>query len=573
MTTQGSNGAVANMDARPPREAAIALVWAILVMLVVTSTIIVSVGMSLLRSDETRDDANRTRSSLWTQAAADDLVQRLQSGEIGYDLAAAPSPTVDTPLVVRPPATAPAAGRSRFANGGTTVAKRITFTQLGRTYTGWYQVLPLPGTAVPWRAAYRRSPLQPHLQGSIEMVVRVWEDGMRAEPATARLTFRHASFSRFSILSDDKLVIGGSLGIVGLGGYVHSNNARGLGTAITLSTGVALAGVRKITTTTGAISGSCPSGTCVRDVRDVVEFGSASRAFDRIRQQAAVNTPIDYDGLGVSRYMTGLAGGANAMPTWWVDLAACGDGIMIGRGSFPLRDDTVGVPALDDASAPALGGGGCFPVAEGGGAVLFDGDVLVRGLRSSTRPVTIMAQRVNPLPVRLDADGDGAKDDIARVTMPASVYMAQTSNGAGFGSANAGFPVGLVAEGGVYLPSYAMRSVNDRMYVRNVAAMAMGSEVSYGPSIIAVAAETNEPGLGLLPSAARNLGYGYGTLLDWQGSIASRRPAVFRYGTGATYLGYGQRQLKYPQQLLWNPPPAFPSDRDWHVGDVQEYRG
>jgi hypothetical protein len=204
---------------------------------------------------------------------------------------------------------------------------------------------------------------------------------------------------------------------------------------------------------------------------------------------------------------------------------------------------------------------------------MFNGDVIVRGTRQSRRPVTIQARRTAATvpTVGLDTNGDTVLET-SRMTAPASIFLLQTANGAGVGSASPMAPVGLVAEGGVYLPSHAMRTLNNNMIVRNVAAMAEGSEVSYGPAIISIAGENGEPGLGVTPLAARALGYGYGANLTWTGAIASRRSSVFRYGAGADYLGYGQRSLSYPAELLWNPPPGFPSDRDWHLADYREFR-
>lgn len=580
-------------------ERGIALIWAILVMIVVLGTIVVSVGMTLVRTDETRAGANRTRSNQWTQAAADDIAQRLQSREIGFDLAAAPSAALDgRDLTINVPTTGAMSGlmtpTATFPNGGSGQARRLTFTEGGTTHTGWYQVLPPTGTATPWRALYRRCDGSlcagtPGDQGAIEFLVRAWEDGARPQPVTARLTYRHASFSRFSLLSDDRLQIGG-LGSVTLGAYVHSNNARNQPVAIKLDAGTNLGQTRNITSTVGAIQvgGGVPCGSkCVANVRDVVEFGAGARAMDRNNQLAATSTPIAYSAQGVATTISNsLNSGAVNFPTigrvapavlvYWVNLDGCGDGVQWGTMRYKLREDTGGIPQIDDSVAPVFAStNGCIPVAEGGGTILFNGDVIVRGLRQSRRPVTIMARRTAATTptVSLDVDGDLVLDS-SKMTAPASIFLFQTANNAGVGSASAMAPTGIVAEGGIYLPSHAMLpgQPNNAMRVLNVAAMAVGSEVSYGPSIISVAADGVSTGVGLLPSEARLLGYGYGTSLQWVGSIASRRPAVFRYGTSASYLGYGQRSLTYPPELLWNPPPGFPSDRDWHLADYREFR-
>jgi hypothetical protein len=559
-------------------EQGIALIWAILIMLIVIGTITVSVGMSLVRTDETRDEAQRTRSSIWMDAAADDLVQRLQSREIGDDLESVPGPNADGRIVVPMPGTSPSGTRiSVFKNPGPTTgstnARQIQFTRNGRTYRGWYQVLPTPGTTTPWRAILRRSGSSTATQGSVEMVVRAWEDGTRARPVVAQLTFRHASFARFALLSDDRLNVGG-LGVINpQGGMIHSNNAKRDPVAITLDGPVRAT----ITTTSGAIQrvrgGNCiGGGRCVAGIGDVVEFGAAARAMDRTFQLSSATiatSGASYSGTGVNRYVDVVGnGGANNMPITVVDLAACGANLWIGTGTFPLRNDTVGVPVADDRFAPTIGGGQCYPVAEGGGTYLINGDVLVRGYRGDFRPVTVMAQRRRTFNVLVDTNGDNIAAESARVTSPGSIYL----GGGTVGSNSPFHPIGLVAEGGLYAPSYIMVGGNSTMTVNNVAGMAAGGEIGYGPSIISVAAESGQVGLGLSPNAAQALGYGYGRRLDWNGALASRRPIVFRYGTnGNNFLGYADRNFVFPPDMHWSAPPGYPNDRDWHLTDLEEF--
>ncbi|MCW2923871.1 MAG: hypothetical protein JWM98_1275 [Thermoleophilia bacterium] len=559
-------------------EAGVALIWAILVMIVVFGTIAVAVGMTLTRVDETRSGANKTRAGFWTQAASDDLAQRLQSREIGYLVSGAgvgdQTWTVPTTGNVTPP------GRT-FSNGGSTAARRMSVTDgSGVVHTGWYQVLPAATGGTPWQARYVRDPARPDAQGSVEVIVRAWEEGLRAEPVTARLTFRHASFSRFSLLSDDKMRLGG-VGNVTPRGYVHTNNARNAANAITIEAGADFSNTRRVTTSSGAINGiGLCGGKCVANVSDIVEFGAASRSMDRVRQLAASSTPIAYAAQGVARTWSTMGGplAANVapdqIPVWIVDLASCGDGVGVGQARWPVRQDLVGVPEIDDKVAPTpVGGISCYPVATGGGAILLNGDVIVRGNRTSTHSVTVYAKREGaPIDVPMDVDGDPTTPFTpARVTAPASVYLLQS--GGPVGSTSPLAPVGIVAEGGVYLPSYAMAGPNRVMSVQNVAAMAMGSEVSYGPSIISIAADSSEVGLGLSPAEATLAGYGSGQSLTWNGAIASRRQVTFRYGKpgGGNWLGYATRNLTYPMQMIWNPPPSFPTDRDWHLADYREF--
>jgi hypothetical protein len=570
---------------RRTSEHGVALIWAILIMLVVLGTITVSVGMTMVRTDETKDDANRTRSSLWVQAAADDLAVRLQSREIGYDLwGGGPAPAGQDQVIMVPRTGLATPAGTTFPNGGSTQARRLQFTRGSKTYRGWYQVMPIPagspgsgmnpaspasgGTS--WVALLRRAAGSPGTQGSIEMTVRVWEESKRAEPVVAKLVFRRASFSRFSILADDQLKLGGvgSVNPGAGGGYIHTNNSRGANPPIIFAGGF-INSATKITASTGTLS--CGSN-CVGNVRDVVEFGAATRAFEKTYQSSTRATAP-----GTAIYRQGLPDNQTSMPVWVADVGMCGDGVGVYQATVPLRDDTVGVPAADDNQALSLTSyQGCVAVSEGGAALLFNGDVYVRGNRTSMRSVTIMAQRRqqnDPLVVRLNTDNslDGSLE-ATRVTAPANIFLLQ--NGGNVGSSSPWGPVGVVAEGGVYLPSYYMRSgrANYVVNVNNVSAMATGAEVAYGPSIISVAADNTTPGLGLPPSvaAASPYFYGSGSALNWRGSIASRRSITFRYGSGA-YLGYGTRTMSYPPELMWNPPQGYPTDRDWHLTDYKEF--
>jgi hypothetical protein len=579
-------------DRHAHREQGVALIWAILIMLIVLGTITVTVGMTLIRTDEVKDDANRTRSSLWVQSAADDIATRLQSREIGYDLwGGGPAPVGQDQVIVVPRPTTTAAG-TNFPNGGTNVARRLQFTRGAKTYRGWYQVLPIPASAgmspaapasgtTPWVALLHRNPGAPGTQGEIELTVRVWEESRRAEPVVAKLIFRRASFSRFSILADDQLKLGG-VGAVSPGGYIHTNNAR-CGTPcsippIIFSSGFNNGSVIKMTASKGILSGTpCGGGKCASNIGDVVEFGAASRAFDKTKLQAVTNTPP-----GVAFFQQGLTDNLNAMPVWVVDVAgSCAvDQVGVRQGSFPLRGDTGGVPQADDNKTLSVGPlQACLNVAEGGAALLFNGDVVVRGNRSSQRSVTIMAQRRiadDPLFVRLNVDNDLNNTlETTRVTAPAHVYLVQNSNQ--LGSTSPWAPLGVVAEGGVYLPSYAMRpgGPNYVMNIQNVSAMATGAEIAYGPSIIAIAADgsTQANGLGLPPSIATASPhfYGAGVSLNWRGSLASRRSITFRYGSAGSWVGYQTRSMSYPPELMWNPPQGYPTDRDWHLTDYKEF--
>lgn len=206
--------------------------------------------------------------------------------------------------------------------------------------------------------------------------------------------------------------------------------------------------------------------------------------------------------------------------------------------------------------------------------MVLDGDIVVRGKRTgvNTAPVTIMARRTTAFPTVTVTDYQNRVIATnVRVTAPASAYLLQTANGAGVGSDSDLAPVGVVGEGGVYLPSYAMRTVNSVMNVQNVALMAGNGEIAMGPSILAVASDgAIDAGGGMQPGAARAAGYGYGSQLNVTGALATRRQSIFRYGAGASFLGYGNRRIAYPPNLTWNAPPFYPSFQDWHVATMTE---
>jgi hypothetical protein len=555
-----------------PRESGIALIWAILIMAVVIGLVAVIALSTLSTTRQARDSASRTRATFWAEAASKDILARFASAEVGPWIAstlASGDQVLQFTASGTPTRLATPPKDRRFPIGTDTRAIKVSNTAGGTTQSGWYQLLPPIQGGAAWTGVRIMDASRPGDQGAVQFVVRAWSDQANARPTLVRIELRHSSLSRFSILSEDQLVLGG-MGTLKLGGAVHTNNSHQAATAIELGGSTSVGSVRSITSTSGAING-CASSICRPNVREVVSFGSAATAMRNVQRLAAAptNRCTGTKVVACSLVDTTVAA-ANRLGAWRVNLAGAGGCVDVGRITFPLRTDVGAYPMVDDRAGPAssVTGAKQYCPAPGGAAILLDADVVVVGRRAATAPpVTLMAQR--PETGRTATMGSTSG---IRVTAPASIYLAQSASGAGIGSSSALAPVGLVAQGGVYLPSWAMRTVNSTLSVTNVAAMAMTGEIAYGPAIQAIAADGASPGgLGIMPDDARALGYGYGSSFTFTGSLISSGRMSFRYGQGAAYLGYGQRNLAYVDSLAWNPPPLFPTDHDWYLADWTEF--
>ena len=557
-----------------PGERGVALIWAILVMLVVMG-LITAIGMTTLNSSrETRDATSRTRAVFWAEAAAKDLVARIDNGEIGPWVAAtdaAGNQYLGMPLTtgfVTPSTTSfPVAG-SPLGSGALPLVNSVN----GSTERGWYQVLsPVAAQARPWTGLHVLDPADPVSQGSIQFVVRAWNDTARAKATTVRVELRRGSIARFSMLSENEFTLGG-LGTLNLAGAIHTNNAREASTAIELGANASLGNVTSISSTKGAITGCNGSPKCKPDVGEVVPFGSGNRSIQKVERLAMMPGRCTTNAFVACNLDSGVNAGIvsnSTMPAWHVYVNGAGGCVTVRTMSFPMRRDTGSYGMLDDRAGPATDNDSLRSLcpAPGGGALLFNGDVVVTGVRpAGAPPVTIFARRSATFPRRTV---NGVANQA--ITAPASIYFLQAAGGS-IGAASAAQPLGLVAQGGVYAPGWAMRTTNDVMRITNVAAMAVTGEIAYGPSIMAVAADGSAPGgLGILPDQARVLGYGYGRSFSFSGSLASSGRMVFRYGAdNAQYLGYGTRTISYVDALSWNPPPFYPADSDWHLADWTE---
>ncbi|MCW2961237.1 MAG: hypothetical protein JWM90_1624 [Thermoleophilia bacterium] len=564
----------ASTPASRTSESGVALIWAILIMLVVLGLLVAIGVISVSSARETRDATSRTRAVFWAEAAAKDIVARFDNGEIGPWIAARDATGneyLSMPLTagfVTPTTT------SFPVTGSTSRALPLVNTVSGVTTRGWYQVLsPVPTQTRPWTGFRVFNPATPESQGSVQFVIRAWNDMVGAKPTTVRIELRRGTLARFSMLSENEFTLGG-LGTLTLGGGIHTNNAKEAPLAIEMGTNASLAGVTTVSSTKGAITGcgAAPS-KCRPNVGEVVSFGSGNRAFQKVERLAKLPSRCTTTAFVACDFTTGVNAGIasiSVMPAWHVYLNGAGGCVTVRTMSFPMRLDTGSYGMLDDRAGPVSDNNSLrtYCPAPGGGALLFNGDVIVSGRRAAgMAPVTIMAQRdTATFPLRT-VNGQASQ----RITAPASIYLLQT--GGPIGSASATEPLGLVAQGGIYLPSWAMRTVNSNLNVTNVAAMAVTGEVAYGPSIMAVAADGSAPGgMGILPAQARALGYGYGASFTFSGSLASGGRMTFRYGVNnLQYLGYGTRNIAYVPSLTWNAPPYYPSDSDWHLADWTEF--
>ncbi len=555
-------------------ERGVALIWAIIIMLVVLGVLALVTASTMSTTREAKDSASRTRAVFWAQAAGKDLVSRLKSAELGSWVQTV-RPNGDLVLTFGPSGTPQGLAmptKATFPNGtGATATRALPLVGSSGSGRGWYQVLPPAHGVSPWTGIRVRDPANPGGQGSVQFVVRAWDDVTGAAPVLVRLELRRNALSRFAVLSEDHLALGG-IGTLQLGGRVHTNNTRNAATAIQIGAATDISGAQSITSASGTIAG-CASTTCRADIGERVSFGSAARAMEQVARLSQQTTPFQRcnDPAGFVACRLTLAATTlpnNVMPLFTVNLAGTGGCVNVGRTTAPLRSDTGGVPSINDRVGPSSTTTplGTYCPARGGGALLLEGDVLVSGRRAlGTAAVTVMARRPSTFPSVL------VNGVATTVTLPASIYLLQ-SGGIGIGTVDPDEPVGLVAQGGVYLPSWAMNTTNSTLSVTNVATMAVSGEIAYSPSIQAIAADGSTPGgMGISPATARSLGYGFGQSFTYSGSLLSGGRMSFRYGQAATYIGYGARSISYVPSLTWNSPPHFPADAEWHLADWTEF--
>lgn len=202
---------------------------------------------------------------------------------------------------------------------------------------------------------------------------------------------------------------------------------------------------------------------------------------------------------------------------------------------------------------------------------MFEGDVEVQGQRpAGAPPVTIMARKGATAPT-VQLCPDPSSCFAVQDTSPASIYVTQVMGTNSVGSPDPTRPVGLVAEGGFRIPTYALANPwADDMHMENVAIAAKEGELSLGPATLAIASDGGTgAGGGLEPCAAVAEGFPSANRFRLTGSMATRREPALTYGTAACRVGYANREYHYAPRLHWDAPPLFPADQPWHVSEVQ----
>lgn len=548
-------------------ESGVAMLWMIMVGVLVAIVVAGSFTSFMARKDAVTDAQSVVRAGTWSQAAFEDIGTRLDTFQIGPSVSAEDTTTKDQTVCV--------------FDGCPVTPSGVTTTPLGDAVklnrgaqTGYYQVLAPKAGAPAWTGLRIFDSTRPADQGTFSFVVRAWESASVPRPVTHRVVFRQASLARFSILSDEKLDMR-EMGSLTAAGRIHSNNMANRDPGIYIPGGPQ-ASTESVSTREGRIvvsaTSDCGSAKCVADSGDIISFNTATKAMliARNRGSSICPSPGAFSICTFSSAGGVLGAGVNigagmpvtTMPMWKVNIGATS--ITVTRYPWAMRSDVGAVAAPDDRLGPNYQAVPMAPItvgvytpATGGGVMLFDGDVVVTGYRPlGAPPITIMAERTTSFPNRTVGTVS------VPTRQPASIYLEKSSGAIGASSVIR--PVGLVAQGGVYTPSYAMSGINQNLLIRNVAIMAATESFSYGPAISSIADDPLNPAaLSVSPASAAQMGYGQGNQLRFEGSIASAKFIRFRYGQVASPIGYKEREFSYVPSLAWNPPPLFPTDGKW----------
>jgi hypothetical protein len=567
-------------------EDGVALVMAIVIMILVIGFISVYTLVSSSSRDELVTERGRMQSEVWADAAGDDIAQRLERGEIGFQSVAT---TLDGKqgrlLQMRVPGTSVAHGAGSCPN-----SFPISTSGGG---SGFYCVLS-PGGGLGPGGFLNLDPADP-AHGTTSFVVRAWGTQGTPRPLGVELTFGRSSLARFAVLSDapitlDKTVGAGSL-VLPAGARLHSNNTSNATHGIFMRGAVNHAGASRITTTRSgsgqAVSASAGAAPCANGPKcyvsgTTVSFNSTFTAFNRIAKAdpgGMCSGGADAGSVGAFR-MCRIASGyifpgpaIAGMPVFVVNVnGAC---VAWTTARFPLRQDSYSYPITDDSVAPiGTGGGGNFCPASGGGALMFEGDVLLRGNRAVGSPsVTIMARRPTTGTNQRVLLPSGTS---AQVSEAASIYL-DAGSGAigGAGTGSTASTLGVVAEGGVYLPTYAAVG---NFTIRRSAIIAAGSSFSMGPSFQQVAGDTGvvaqggtEISAGGIDPCSPAAGLPVAGTLNFSGTFASRQLPFLTYTGGGCTRGYQARSYQFDTELGWNPPPFYPAPTPWHVVDSRVF--
>lgn len=561
------------------------MLWALIIALIVGVIITVMAMSMMTKHQATSDQRALTRAGAWTQTAALDLATRLESFSIGpniYQPTPAGMASGDRLLCVFAGCPVTDALLPSTEVTTTPLGKAIRLTRSSSSTAGYYQIL-APGTGQPaWTGVQYRAAGTASKQGTIDFIIRAWQEkSTTPRPVTTRVTFQRQSLARFAILSDERLDIGvaGSINLGTVGSpaiRIHSNNVAKDANGAQLNN-LPLTNVESVSTRAGTITGCLTAAKCKQQTGETFSFSTASRSFAEVRKfSTPLCPPADFsictfdpinDELGLGAQIDdGMAD--ESMPMWVVDISTAA--VNVSRIPWKLREDIGTAAAPDDYVGPIPGEVaapvGTYTPAAGGGVMLFDGDVVVSGQRpAGAPPLTIMAERSASFPDRF------INKTFVPTRIPASIYLVQNAATVGttasIGATDALAPLGLVADGGVYAPSYAMggtspTNVNNTLVLNNVAIIAATDRFAYGPAIASIATDPLTSTTGLQPSDAAATGYGQGSSITINGSVASTGFMRLQYGTAPT-IGYPTRTLNYVSSLSWSPPPMFPSDSSW----------
>jgi hypothetical protein len=569
-------------------EQGIALIFAIVMIVLIVGFLAVFTLSSTTARDERTTERGRMQSEVWASAAAAALAGRLERGELGYQMtstvAGGRQGRILQPFL--------AGAVQSHGTGSCGPSFPITTADGG---SGFYCVLP-PVTGLPPGTGFLNLHAADPERGTVRFVVRTWGTQGAIRPLDVELKFGRESLSRYAVLSDapiwlDKRVGTGSL-VLPAGARLHSNNSSNAQYGIYMRGSVVHTNAARITTTrarsgravdNAAGAPACPNGNKCYISGKTVSFNSTYQAFNRVaRADPAATCPLN----NVARYASGFrmcripaslifpATVNGTMPMFRVNVGtSC---VTYSYARYPLRTDSLSYPVVNDSVAPTLYGTGTSLCAtNGGGTLLFEGDVIVTGRRpAGSPPITIMARRPQNINTqRVTIAGPGGTWVTAQVAEAASIYVMPATFG-GNGTGNTASPLGIVAEGGVFVPTHA---ATGNFTVTKASLIAAGSSFSLGPSFQQIAGDTsltsgeetgNEVAAGgLNPCVATATEMPTGGTLSFSGTFASRGLPFLSYVNGTCARGYADRTYQFDMELGWNPPPFFPAPAPWHLVD------
>lgn len=539
-------------------EDGVAIVAALIVMFLIAGVIAIFSMLAVGESRQGRTDRQRAESLAWVEAASAQLLAQLRAHEIG------------------PHQLAGMAGQDQLWRVPGSGMRTITVQTPAGPTSGLFEVLtPIPGNAS-WAntVRYVRTPPaagQPDRRGNVELLLRGRTSAQDPHPREVKVVFRRSSLAKYAVVSDAPIDFG-TLGVAHVRGSIHSNNVEQDAAGIRIG-GAKTSLARRISTTSGGIAGACKAKTCLPASGRAVNFTSVDHAFAEVTRLAARgHCPSSGAVLACVVNERLVWHPAGTAPVYQVELA--GSCVNVGRSAYQLRVDAGFASIVDDRYAPAGSYGTIrsYCPSTGGMALAFNGDVQVRGRRpAGSPPVTIMARNTAFPQTFINGQTTTRQQ-------PGSIYLVGPSVGAQDPLA----PVGLIAEGSVYLPDWAIASgANDDMLVVNAAIAAKEGELSLGPMTMAMAGSLSglaggdgssaSEGGGLNPCASAASTFDRNARIEIRGAVASRRVPMLGYGTQKSCsFGFSQRRYQYADDLEWNPPPLYPTTSPWHVAEWDE---